>query len=90
MRRRKIRHRARPSDPDLIDRHATAAMLGIEERTLHRWHKRGYGPLRRLFATYPRDVYYSLAEVQEWMAEHPTPVPRSNPAEEASRRDAIG
>jgi hypothetical protein len=70
MRPRKIRHRAVPADPDLIDRHAAAEIIGVEVRTLHRWHSKGYGPPRKPFATYRRDVYYSRVETNRWKAEH--------------------
>jgi MerR HTH family regulatory protein len=70
MTRRKSRFprlRAKPSDADLIDRHAAAQKLGVEVRTLHRWHRRGFGPARKPFHGDKRDVYYSLAEVEQWI-----------------------
>jgi predicted DNA-binding transcriptional regulator AlpA len=51
---------------DQIDRHTTAAMLGITIRTLQRWHHHQYGP-KRLSGT---RVRYSRAEVEAWIAKH--------------------
>jgi hypothetical protein len=51
---------------DQIDRHTTAAMLGITVRTLDRWHDHQYGPKR--LPTHP--IRYSKAEVQAWVAEY--------------------
>ena len=61
---------------DQIDRHTTAAMLGVTIRTLQRWHHHGYGPKR---LPGPR-IRYSRAEVEAWVAEHGrgSPRPRSD------------
>jgi hypothetical protein len=69
LKSRELRRRMIPSNPDLIDRHTTARMLGVTVRTLHRWHMRGYGPVRREFTSNRHDVYYSRAEVEQWKAD---------------------
>jgi hypothetical protein len=53
---------------DQIDRHTTAAMLGISIRTLQRWHHENYGPKRR--RSLRLRTCYSKAEVEAWIAEH--------------------
>ena len=51
-----------------IDRHTTAAMLGITIRTLLRWHHQNFGP-KRLVLSAGR-YGYRRAEVKAWVAEH--------------------
>jgi hypothetical protein len=51
---------------DQINRHTTAAMLGVKIRTLQRWHHENYGPKR---LPRPR-IRYSRVEVEAWVAEH--------------------
>jgi phage terminase Nu1 subunit (DNA packaging protein) len=58
-----------PDDTDTIDRHAAARMLGVTFRTLQRWHRAEYGPPRKRWRG--RQVGYSRAQVQQWLAEHP-------------------
>jgi predicted DNA-binding transcriptional regulator AlpA len=53
---------------DQIDRHTTAAMLGITIRTLLRWHHQNFGP-KRLVLSAGR-YGYGRAEVEAWVAEH--------------------
>jgi hypothetical protein len=56
---------------DLIDRHTTAAILGVTIRTLQRWHDTGFGPPRR---NDPRKrVRYSRPEVEQWAASNGYP-----------------
>ena len=52
---------------DIIDRHATAALLGVNVRTLQRWHHDGYGP-KRLSGRGHLSVLYRRSEVEEWMS----------------------
>jgi hypothetical protein len=49
----------------LIDRHTTAALLGVTPRTLQRWHNAGIGPKRVSGPGWP-SVLYRLSEVEQW------------------------
>jgi excisionase family DNA binding protein len=53
---------------DQIDRHTTAAMLGITIRTLQRWYHENYGPKRR--RSLRGRICYKKGEVEAWVAEH--------------------
>jgi predicted DNA-binding transcriptional regulator AlpA len=53
---------------DQIDRHTTAAMLGITIRTLLRWHHQNFGPERVVISQ--GRYAYRRAEVEAWVAEH--------------------
>jgi phage terminase Nu1 subunit (DNA packaging protein) len=61
---------ASPNNTDSINRHTAACMLGVTFRTLQRWHHSGYGPPRKPWRG--RGVGYSRAQVQQWLAEHPS------------------
>jgi len=61
--------RQRTPDPDIIDRHLTAKLLGVTLRTLQRWNSKGFGPQRQ---NHPqsRPIWYSRTEVEQWGAMH--------------------
>jgi hypothetical protein len=49
----------------LIDRHTTAALLGVTPRTLQRWHNAGIGP-KRVPGPGWLSVLYRRSEVEQW------------------------
>jgi hypothetical protein len=52
---------------NLVDQHAAAKMIGIDLRTLRRWHRQGFGP-KRFFPVRKRPIYYSKVEVEQFAA----------------------
>src|SRR5437773_9604367 len=65
---------------DLLDRWATAGVLGISVRTLDRWHRLGFGPPR---IRYAGQIRYRLSSLARWVLSHET-VPQS-PASQGSK-----
>lgn len=58
------------TDPDLLDSHALAQLLNRNEMTLFHWRKKGQGPK---FTRYNNGfIRYHRADVEAWLAEHPT------------------
>jgi hypothetical protein len=66
---------------DLLDRWATAGVLGISVRTLDRWHRLGFGPPR---IRYAGQIRYRLSSLARWVLSHET-VPQSPVVPEASQ-----
>src|SRR6266480_641252 len=66
---------------DLLNRCATAGVLGISVRTLDRWHRLGFGPPR---IRYAGQIRYRLSSLARWVLSHET-VPQSPAASEASQ-----
>jgi len=56
----------------LIDRHTTAALLGVTPRTLQRWHNTGIGP-KRVSGPGWLSVLYWRSEVEQWKSTVQTP-----------------
>ena len=52
---------------NLVDQHAAAKMIGIDLRTLRRWHRRGFGP-KRFFRIRKKPIYYTKVEVEQFAA----------------------
>ncbi len=52
---------------DLIGRHTAAKILGIDIRTLQRWHHQHIGPERKN-EDHKRPIQYSRTEVEKWAA----------------------
>src|SRR5207247_7965887 len=66
---------------DLLNRCATAGVLGISVRTLDRWHRLGFGPPRIRFAG---QIRYRLSSLPRWVLSHEA-VPQSPPMSGASQ-----
>ena len=66
---------------DLLNRCATAGVLGISVRTLDRWHRLGFGPPR---IRYAGQIRYRLSSLARWVLSHET-VPQSPVVPEASQ-----
>ncbi len=66
---------------DLLNRCATAAVLGISVRTLDRWYRLGFGPPR---IRYAGQIRYRLSSLARWVLSHET-VPESPVVPEASQ-----
>jgi DNA-binding transcriptional regulator YiaG len=47
---------------NLVDQHTAAKMIGIDVRTLRRWHDQGIGP-KRWHRRFHRKIFYSRVEV---------------------------
>jgi predicted DNA-binding transcriptional regulator AlpA len=71
---------------DQIDRHTTAAMLGITIRTLLRWHHQNFGPKR--FVLSPGRYEYRRAEMEAWIAENHDQITHRRPRNLGSRAEA--
>src|SRR6266700_7372956 len=66
---------------DLLNRCATASVLGISVRTLDRWHRLGFGPPR---IRYAGQIRYRLSSLARWVLSHET-APQSPAVSEASQ-----
>ena len=55
------------ADPDRINRHTTAKILGVTIRTLQRWHNDDFSP-KRHNDPHLRPIWYNRAEVEQWAA----------------------
>src|SRR6266581_2447923 len=66
---------------DLLNRCATARVLGIAIRSLDRWHRLGFGPPR---IRYAGQIRYRLSSLARWVLSHET-VPQSPAVSEASQ-----
>jgi hypothetical protein len=59
----------RAHNPDLIDRHVAATIMGVTVRTLQRWYRQGIGP-QRTNAPHRRPIRYSRTETEKWSLSH--------------------
>src|SRR5436189_1540962 len=66
---------------DLLDRCASAGVLGVSVRTLDRWHRLGFGPPR---IRYAGQIRYRLSSLARWVLSHET-VPQAPPMSGASQ-----
>lgn len=48
----------------LVDRREFARQLGIDPKTAFNWHRRGYGPRRRVVG---RRIFYLQAEIDRFL-----------------------
>jgi len=71
---------------NLVDQHAAAKMIGIDLRTLRRWHRRGIGP-KRPFRLRKRPIYYSRVEVEQFAATYNSALRMQPPANGHSKVD---
>ena len=61
------------SREDLLTRAEAAALVGVADRTLDRWHERREGPPRIKIG---RQVRYRRLAILRWLADHETVGPR--------------
>ena len=54
-------------DENCVDQHTAAKMIGIDVRTLRRWHHQSVGPKRRPIR-FHRRIYYARIEVEQFAA----------------------
>ena len=64
---------------NLINQHTAAKRIGIDVRTLRRWHRQGIGPTRRNI-DHHRPILYSRVEVEQFAATYNSALGMQTPA----------
>lgn len=55
-----------PDENTMASAKEVASKLGVTDRTLLNWHRRGIGPTRYILS--PRCARYKLSEVHDWIS----------------------
>jgi hypothetical protein len=63
----------------LVEQHIAAKMIGIDVRTLRRWHRRGIGPERQVRVR-KKPIFYSRVEVEQFAATYNSALGVQSPA----------
>lgn len=64
---------------NLINQYTAAKRIGIDVRTLRRWHRQGIGPTRRNIE-HRRPTFYSRVEVEQFAATYNSALGMQSPA----------
>jgi hypothetical protein len=64
---------------NLVNQHTAAKRIGIDVRTLRRWHRHGIGPTRRNIE-HRKPIFYSRVEVEQFAATYNSALGMQSPA----------
>jgi hypothetical protein len=71
-----------------VNQHIAAKRIGIDVRTLRRWHRQGIGPTRRNIE-HRRPILYSRVEVEQFAATYNSAISVQTPANGHSEADHV-
>jgi hypothetical protein len=71
---------------NLVNQHTAAKRIGVDVRTLRRWHRQGIGPTRRNIE-HRRPILYSRVEVEQFAATYNSALGVQSPANGHSEAD---
>jgi hypothetical protein len=73
---------------NLVNQYTAAKRIGVDVRTLRRWHRQGIGPTRRNMERH-RPIVYNRVEVEQFAATYNSALRVQSPANGHSEADHV-